>query len=146
MWTAAFWQEHHWAHAVWGGPIGREPAHPASMSWSRDIARRSFLVRLNAVSYVDGRILARTSLGPRCLGWADWPGTSAPGFDVLVQGHCPAQFLGSAERRFLCGRPHSGKNIIGPTLFGVGRLAGNQRTRLRCPGPGTLPGAVSWFG
>src|SRR5271163_1825850 len=57
MWTAAFWQEHHWAHAVWGGPIGREPAHPASISWSRDIARRSFLVRLNAVS------LSRPSLG-----------------------------------------------------------------------------------
>ena len=32
--------------------------------------------------------------------WTDWPGTTAPGFDLLVQGHCPAQFLGSAERRF----------------------------------------------
>jgi hypothetical protein len=51
-------------------------------------------------AYVDGTVLARTSLGPRWLRWPDWPGTTAPGFDLLVHGHCPAQFLGPAERRF----------------------------------------------
>jgi hypothetical protein len=49
---------------------------------------------------VDDPVLARTLLGPRCLRWADRRGATAPGFDLLVQGHCPAQFLGSAERRF----------------------------------------------
>ena len=53
-----------------------------------------------SIPYVDGPVPARTSLGPRCLRWPDWPGTMAPGFDLLIQGHCPAQFLGSAERRF----------------------------------------------
>src|SRR6202051_3370295 len=52
------------------------------------------------LAYVDGPVPARTSLGPRCLRWPDWPGTTAPGFDLLIQGHFPAQFLGSAERRF----------------------------------------------
>jgi SpoVK/Ycf46/Vps4 family AAA+-type ATPase len=36
-------------------------------------------------------------------------------------------------------RPRSGKNIIGSSLFEVGRLAGNHRTRLRPPGP---PGMI----
>jgi hypothetical protein len=51
-------------------------------------------------AYVDGHVQARTSLGPRCLRWPDWPGTTARSSDLLVHGHCPAQLLGSAERRF----------------------------------------------
>ena len=58
------------------------------------------IICMISTPYVDGPVPARTSLGPRCLRWPDWPGTMAPGFDLLIQGHCPAQFLGSAERRF----------------------------------------------
>src|SRR6202051_2532565 len=58
------------------------------------------IICMISTPYVDGPVPARTSLGPRCLRWPDWPGTTAPGFDLLIQGHCPAQFLGSAERRF----------------------------------------------
>jgi putative transposase len=38
----------------------------------------------HGVPYVDGPILARTSFRPRCWRWRDWPGTTAPGFDLLV--------------------------------------------------------------
>ena len=57
-----------------------------------------------------------------------------------------AALLAAPDLNTLCGRPRSGKNIIGSSLFEVARLAGNHGTRLRPPYPGTFPGAVSGFG